>query len=66
MTLTDQATSYVAVKRATGLSFIVQERLLVNFAVHAEAQGDRFISVATVLGWACGATINLRLARQSG
>ena len=52
MTLTDQATSYVAVKRATGLSFIKQERLLSGFAVYAEAQGDQFIQVATVLDWA--------------
>lgn len=60
MTLTDQATSYVAVKRATGLAFIEQARLLVNFAVHAEAQGDQFIKAATVLGWASQATAAAR------
>lgn len=52
MTLIDQAKSYAAMKRATGLSFAPQERLLAEFAAHAEALGDLFIRTSTVLGWA--------------
>ncbi len=51
MTLTDHATSYVALKRATGLSFVEQASILNDFASHAEAQGDEFVRVATVLDW---------------
>ncbi len=51
MTLTDHASSYVALKQATGLSFVEQAHVLNGFASHAEAQGDEFIRVATVLDW---------------
>ena len=64
MTLVDQAESYVAMKRATGLSFAGQERLLADFAAHAEAQGDPFIQVATALDWASqSSTHNERVRR---
>ena len=64
MTLVDQAESYVAMKRATGLSFAGQERLLADFAAHAEAQGDPFIRVATALDWASqSSTHNERVRR---
>ena len=56
MTLADHATSYVAMKQATGLSFAGEERLLGSFAVHADAQGDPFVQVATVLDWASQAS----------
>ena len=52
MTLTDHVRTYVAFKRATGLALHEQERLLGNFARHAEARGDRFVRVETVLDWA--------------
>ena len=52
MTLTDKAASYVSMKQATGLSYSGEERLLGSFAAHAEAQGDQFVQVATVLDWA--------------
>ena len=52
MSLTDHAKSYVAFKRATGLSFKEPEQLLANFALHAEARGDRFVRVKTALPWA--------------
>ncbi len=52
MTLTDHVISYVAFKRATGLSFQEPEQILGGFAAHAEARGDRFIRVETVLAWA--------------
>ena len=52
MTLMDQAESYAAMKRATGLSFARQARLLADFAAHAEAQGDLHIRTATALDWA--------------
>ena len=52
MTLIDQAASYAAMKRAAGLSFASQERLLAGFAAHAAAQGDLFVRTATVLDWA--------------
>ena len=41
-----------AMKQATGLSYNGEERLLGSFAAHAEAQGDQFVQVATVLDWA--------------
>ena len=51
MTLTDQTTSYVAMKRATGLFFVDQAHVLNGFVSHAEAKGDEFIRVATALDW---------------
>ncbi len=52
MTLTDHVRAYVAFKRTAGLAFRNQERLLGGFARHAEARGDRFVRVETVLDWA--------------
>ena len=52
MSLTDHAKSYVAFKRATGVSFKQPEQLLASFALHAEARGDRFVRVKTALAWA--------------
>ena len=52
MSLTDHVISYVSFKRAAGLSFREPERILRGFTAHAEACGDRFICVATVLDWA--------------
>ena len=51
MTLTDHASSYVDMKRATGLSFVEDASILNDFASHAEAQGDEFIRVITALDW---------------
>ena len=52
MTLADHVRTYVAFKRATGLAFQEQERLLGSFARHAAARGDCFVRVETVLEWA--------------
>ncbi len=52
MTLTDHVMSYVAFKRATGLSFQEPKQLLGSFAAHAEARGDAFVRVETALAWA--------------
>ena len=52
MTLADHVPIYAAFKRATGLAFQEQERLLASFARHAEAQGERFVRVETCLDWA--------------
>ena len=52
MTLADHVPTYAAFKRATGLAFQEQERLLASFARHAEAQGERFVRVETCLDWA--------------
>lgn len=64
MTLTEQVASYVAMRRAEGLSFADQEGILNHFASHAEAQGDLFIRVATVLEWASQAPSQLRRVRK--
>ena len=56
MTLIDQAAAYVAMKQATGLTFVNEARMLRGFAAHAEARGDRFTRVATVLEWASQAS----------
>ncbi len=64
MTLSEQAASYVAVKQATGYSFVRQARFLGSFAAHAEAQGDQFVRIATALDWASQAsTPNQRIIK---
>lgn len=52
MTMTDHANGYVAGRKALGLSFKVQERVLMRFAEFADARGDRFVRTGSVLGWA--------------
>ena len=52
MTLADHVLTYAAFKRATGLAFREQERLLASFARHAEARGERSVRVETCLDWA--------------
>lgn len=53
MTLTDHVLSYVSFKRGAGQSSQAEpERFLRSFALHAEAQGDRFVRVGTALAWA--------------
>ena len=52
MTLADHVRSFVAFKRATGLSFQEQERALGRFAAAAETRGERFVRTRTVLEWA--------------
>ena len=56
MTMTDHAKGYVAGKKALGLSFKVQERVLMRFAEFADARGDRFVRTGSVLDWAGTAT----------
>ena len=57
MTLTDHVISYVSFKRGAGQSSLKEpERLLRSFALHAEAQGDRFVRVETALAWATQTT----------
>ena len=52
MSLAEHVTSYVAFKRATGLSFREPEQLLGSFAAHAESRGDRFVRTRTAIDWA--------------
>ena len=52
MTMTDHAQAYVACKKALGLSFRGQERIVMRYAEFADARGDRFVRADSVLGWA--------------
>ena len=52
MTMTDHAKGYVVGRKALGLSFKGQERILMRFAEFADARGDRFVRADSVLGWA--------------
>ena len=52
MTLAESVTPYVAFKRASGLSFKQQERMLDSFAAQAGACGERFVRAETALAWA--------------
>ncbi len=52
MTMTDHVRDYVARKKALGLSFKRQERVLIRYAEFADARGDRFVRGDSVLGWA--------------
>ena len=52
MTITDHAKGYVAGRKALGLSFKGQERILMRFAEFADARGDRFVRAGSVLDWA--------------
>ena len=52
MSLTEHVTSYVAFKRATGLSFREPEQLLGSFAAYAESRGDDFVRTGTAIDWA--------------
>ncbi len=52
MTLADRVRSYVAFKRATGVSFKEPAQLLAGFASFAEGRGDDVVRVGTALAWA--------------
>ncbi len=56
MTMTDHAKDYVASRKALGLSFREQERVLMRYAEHADAGGDEFVRINSVLDWARTAT----------
>ena len=56
MTMTDHAKDYVARKNALGLSFTNQERILMRYAKYADAGGDTFVRINSVLDWAGTAT----------
>ena len=56
MTMTDHAKDYVASRKALGLSFRGQERVLMRYAEHADARGDKFVRINSVLDWAGTAT----------
>ena len=56
MTMTDHAKHYVARKRALGLSFTNQERVLMRYAECADARDDMFVRNNSVLNWASTAT----------
>ena len=56
MTMTDHVKDYVARKRALGLSFREQERVLMRYAEFADAREDRFVRADSVLDWASTAT----------
>ena len=51
MTMTDHAKLYVASKKALGLSFREQERVLMRYAEHVDARGDEFVRINSVLDW---------------
>ncbi len=52
MTMTDHVKDYVAGRKALGLSFRGQERVLTRYAEHADARGDGFVHANNVLDWA--------------
>ena len=56
MTMTYHAKGYVAGRKALGLSFREQERILMRYAEFADARGDRFVRADSVLDWAGTAT----------
>ncbi len=56
MTMIDHAKDYVAHKKALGLSFREQERVLMHYAEHADARGDKFVCMNSVMDWAGTAT----------
>ena len=63
MTMTDHAKDYVASKKALGLSFRGQERVLMRYAEHADARGDKFVRTNSVLDWA-GTAASVREAQR--
>ena len=66
MTMTDHAKGYVAGRKALGLSFRAQERVLMDYAEFADAKGDTFVSASSVLDWACTATSVHEARRRLG
>ena len=64
MNLSDQVATYVAFKRASGLSFREQERTLADFATWAGERGDSFIRIGTALEWASQASSKARRQRR--
>ena len=66
MTMTDHAKGYVAGRKALGLSFRAQERVLMDYAEIADAKGDTFVSASSVLDWACTATSVHEARRRLG
>lgn len=63
MTMTDHVNDYVARKKALGLSFRGQERVLTRYAEHADARGERFVRAGSVLDWA-GTAASVREAQR--
>ena len=72
MTMTDHAKDYVASRKALGLSFRGQEWVLMRYAEHADARGDKFVRTNSVLDWArtaasvSGAQKRLRIVHAIG
>ena len=64
MTLAESVASYVAFKRATGLSFKEPEQMLDSFAAQAAARGERFVCAETALAWASQAASPRRKHRR--
>ena len=52
MTMAGHVKGYVAGKKALGLSFREEERMLMRYAEFADARGDRFVRADSVLDWA--------------
>ena len=63
MIMTDHARHYVADRKALGLSFKREERVLMRFAEFADARGDRFVHTGSVLDWA-GTAASIREAQR--
>ena len=51
MSLVKHVEHYVTFRKALGHAYGEQERCLKNYAVYAEACGDRFVRTSTVLDW---------------
>ena len=64
MTMTDHAKDYVASRKALGLSFREQERVLMRYAEHADAGGDEFVRINSVLDWAPYGNIGRRGTKE--
>ena len=52
MTMTDHAKDYVSGRKALGLSFGKQERILMRYAEFADTRGETFVLAGSVLDWA--------------
>lgn len=61
--MTDHVNDYVARRKALGLSFREQKRVLTRYAEHADARCERFVRAGSVLDWA-GMAASVREARR--
>ena len=62
MTMTDHVKGYVAGRKALGMSFREQERVLTRYAEFADARGETLVLAGSVLDWA-GTAASVREAQ---